>query len=345
MSAPLAVVGMSLAILGGPLASGSPTMAAQRPQTLNSPTPPPPNDGPLDVSDARALVNRWGVAVDSLRLSASGYMLDFRFRVIDARKAKPLFVRRTKPVMRDEATGAELAVPVPPKTGALRSSNDPKAGRTYFMFFGNPGRQIAEGASLSLTIGPFAVRGLRVQGEAGAAAAPPAVRQTSPRGARVMTRQPAIDRIELTNHQGLATTLGEAIGDGPALVNFIFTSCTTICPVMTTGFSQVQSMLDQGPKGTRLVSVSIDPGTDTAAVLERYAKKYHAGAGWHFLTGTPKAVEAAQRAFDAYRGDPYSHEPLTYVRRSKGAPWEVLEGLPSRKTLLRALGRSPQSGF
>lgn len=336
MLLPIATVGLLLSFTGGPLSSGSPVPAFQRPQTLNAPTRKEP-DGPLDASDRTALLRRWGITVESLRLTASGYMLDFRYRVVDARKAKPLFVRKTKPVMRDEATGMELAVPVPPKTGALRSSNDPQAGKTYFMFFSNPARTIAAGATVSVSIGPFAVRGLRVDQEAEVKAAAPAPDPTASRKPRALKPQPAIGDITLVDHTGHPTTLREAIGDGPALVNFIFTTCTTICPVMSTGFSQLQAGLPDDPTGVRLVSISINPGTDTAEVLRRYAKKYRAGDNWRFLTGSDEAVEAAQRAFTAYRGDRFSHEPVTYIRRTRTAAWEVLDGLPSRDALLRAL--------
>ena len=124
----------------------------------------------FDASDP-ALVRKWGVRVEGVRLSAAGYMLDFRYRVVDARKAKPLFARKAKPVLTDEATGARMSVPVPPKTGALRNSDEPKAGRTYFMFFANPGRFIAPGSRVTLAIGPFRVSGIRVEGGLRATAA------------------------------------------------------------------------------------------------------------------------------------------------------------------------------
>jgi protein SCO1/2 len=345
----MTIAGLLLSPTGEPLSSGSPAPAFQRPQTLNSPTRKEP-EGPIDARDATSLVRRWGIQVESLRLVSAGYMLDFRYRVIDAQKAKPLFVRKTKPVMRDEATGMELAVPVPAKTGALRNSNDPKAGRSYFMFFGNPGRQIAAGASLSLTIGAFEVRGLRVQEDAAGAATPPPAEQTRAAGTaatparplRVLSPQPDVEDIRLVDHTGRTTTLRDAIGDGPALVNFIFTTCTTICPVMSTGFSQIQAGRPGDPVDVRLVSISINPSTDTAAVLRRYADKYQAGNRWRFLTGSADAVKAAQRAFEAYRGDRFSHEAATYVRTRGNAPWTVLEGLPSRDALLRALGRGGQ---
>jgi len=118
---------------------------------------------PLRATDAAALAHRWGIKIESLRLTASGYMLDFRYRVLDAAKAAPLFQRRTKPVLRDEASGAVVAVPTPPTTGALRSSNDPKEGRTYFMVFANPGRFIRKHRDVTVTIGEFSVSGLVVR--------------------------------------------------------------------------------------------------------------------------------------------------------------------------------------
>lgn len=90
-------------------------------------------------------------------------MLDFRYRVLDATLARPLFDRRIKPVLKDEKSGAIVAVPVPPKTGALRSSNDPKVGRTYFMFFANPAHLIGRYSKVTVTVGDFSVSGLTVR--------------------------------------------------------------------------------------------------------------------------------------------------------------------------------------
>ena len=118
---------------------------------------------PLRALDAAGIEGRWGIQIEGIRLTAAGYMLDFRYRVLDAAKAAPLFVRKTKPVLRDEATGAVMVVPVPPKTGALRSSNEPQEGRTYFMFFANPGRFITKNRKVSVTIGDFAISGLVVR--------------------------------------------------------------------------------------------------------------------------------------------------------------------------------------
>lgn len=109
-----------------------------------------------------SLAQRWGVEVVSVRLAAAGHMVDFRYRVVDPEKARPLFARRNKPQLVEEATGRSLTVASTAKTGPLRSSNDPIAGRTYFIFFGNPG-DVKAGSRVSVAIGDFRAENLLVE--------------------------------------------------------------------------------------------------------------------------------------------------------------------------------------
>lgn len=156
--------------------------------------------------------------------------------------------------------------------------------------------------------------------------------------ARPLAPQPAIPDVRLIDAEGHSVALREVLsGDRAVFVNFIFTSCTTICPLMSAGFSQFQASLGAERDHVRLVSISINPDTDTPEVLSAYAKRYHAGPSWVFLTGKSADVEAIERAFGAYRGDPVNHEPVTYVRRRAQAPWEALDGFSSVDRLMRAL--------
>jgi hypothetical protein len=97
----------------------------------------------------------WGVEVLWVREASAGYMLEFRYKVLDAEKAKPLFVRQTKPELIDEKTGGRIGVPAPAKIGALRNSDMPVGGKTYWMFFANPGRSIKPGDAVSIQIGDY----------------------------------------------------------------------------------------------------------------------------------------------------------------------------------------------
>ena len=106
---------------------------------------------------------QWGVEVLFVRHTSAGYMLEFRYKVLDADKAAPLFERQTKPVLTHVETGARMIVPTPAKTGALRNSNAPLEGHTYWMFFANPGKLVNRGDLVSIEIGDFLVEGLVVE--------------------------------------------------------------------------------------------------------------------------------------------------------------------------------------
>jgi protein SCO1/2 len=127
--------------------------------------------------------------------------------------------------------------------------------------------------------------------------------------------------------------------DHPVMVNFVFTSCTAICPVMTATFAQVQERLERERDGLRMVSISVDPEHDTPARLRDYAKKFGAGPHWQFVTGSAEASLAVQRAFDVYRGDKMSHDPVTFIRAAPGKPWVRLEGFAAASDLIREYRR------
>jgi hypothetical protein len=106
---------------------------------------------------------RWGVKVLQVRLTAEGLMLDFRYRVLDAEKAAPLFSRENKAYLIDEATGARFLVPESPKVGALRTTRPPKEEKNYFIIFVNPGRYVKKGNKVTVVIGDFKAEHLVVE--------------------------------------------------------------------------------------------------------------------------------------------------------------------------------------
>jgi hypothetical protein len=117
---------------------------------------------PADHSEAEA---KLGIAIVGLRRSSAGYMLDFRYRVLDPAKAAALLDRKISPYLLDEASGAQLAVPDAPKIGQLRptSRNGVIPGRNYFILFANPGRYLDAGSKVTLVAGDVRIRHLRVQ--------------------------------------------------------------------------------------------------------------------------------------------------------------------------------------
>ena len=144
-----------------------------------------------------------------------------------------------------------------------------------------------------------------------------------------------IPDVKLLDHNRAQVSLRRQLDDKPVILNFIFTSCGAICPVMSATFSQVQKALGPERDAVRMVSISIDPDFDTPEALKIYAKKYGAGPQWRMLTGSLDNSIAVQRAFNVYRGDKMGHTPTTFLRARAGQPWVRLDGFASADDILR----------
>jgi protein SCO1/2 len=141
--------------------------------------------------------------------------------------------------------------------------------------------------------------------------------------------------VAVTRMDGVKSTFDKELNvSGPVFVNFIYTSCTAICPMTTQVFAGLQQKLVKDGAAVNLVSVSIDPEYDTPARLNAYAKNYDAAPGWQFYTGTVKNSIAIQKAFDAYRGDKMNHIAATFFRPAQGSQWIRIEGMASSDELL-----------
>lgn len=147
-----------------------------------------------------------------------------------------------------------------------------------------------------------------------------------------------VPAIPLVRDDGRSVMLPEELGDGrPVVLNFIYTTCTSLCPLASHVLSEVQRELGPEHDAVHLVSISVDPEEDTPARLREYAKRFGAGPGWQHYTGTVAASLAAQRAFDAYKGDKMSHTPLTLVHPTPAGPWVRFDGFATADMILKEL--------
>lgn len=144
-----------------------------------------------------------------------------------------------------------------------------------------------------------------------------------------------IPDVKLVDADGKEVVLADSLEvNEPVMLNFIFTTCTTVCPVMSSTFSQVQEKLGQERDAVHMVSISIDPEHDSPAQLNEYAKRFEAGSQWSMLTGSIEDSIAVQRAFNVYRGDKMNHEPVTFIRNGSDQPWVRIDGFASADELL-----------
>lgn len=154
-------------------------------------------------------------------------------------------------------------------------------------------------------------------------------------------RVPAVDLVRDDGRRvALAAELSQ---DRLVMLNFVFTTCTAICPVTSQIFAEAQARLAPLAQRLQMISVSIDPEQDTPARLRDYAKRFGAGPQWRHYTGTPEASIVVQKAFDTWRGDKMNHQPVTLLRAPGATRWVRLEGFVSptqlaaeARTLLRA---------
>lgn len=116
---------------------------------------PSANPEPVSVEE------RWGIQVVALRLAAAGHTLDFRYKVLDPGKAKPLSGRQTKPYL--EAAGKRFPVFSAPRVGPLRSTYQPEPGKVYGIIFVNAYQAVKLGDKVSVVIGDFRADNLTVE--------------------------------------------------------------------------------------------------------------------------------------------------------------------------------------
>lgn len=144
-----------------------------------------------------------------------------------------------------------------------------------------------------------------------------------------------IPDIRLVTMNGEKTTLERELNsDKPVMLNFIFTTCTTICPVLSASFYQLQNELGDESRDIKMISISIDPEFDTPEKLKNYAERFNAGPQWQFLTGENNDIIAAEKAFDAFRGAKMNHEPLTFIRGSISDSWVRINGIASAEEII-----------
>jgi hypothetical protein len=125
---------------------------------------PSPIDRTVTSERAAMMYRRiWGVDNLRLRSTASGSVIRFSYRVVDANKAKVLNDKKFTPVLTDETTGAKFEVPTMEKVGQLRQTATPENGREYWMVFSNKSHMVRPGNHVTVVIGSFRAEGLVVE--------------------------------------------------------------------------------------------------------------------------------------------------------------------------------------
>jgi protein SCO1/2 len=152
---------------------------------------------------------------------------------------------------------------------------------------------------------------------------------------RVSVETCQIPEVVLLNQDGKKVRLKQLVESGdPVVLNFLYTSCTTICPNLAAGFANLQARVGGDPRKIRLVSITIDPGKDTPAVIKGYLSRFRAKPNWDFLTGSKAEVEGAMHGFNTFIPDTSSMVPLNFIYLRKERKWIRIFGVMSSSELL-----------
>ena len=120
----------------------------------------------------------------------------------------------------------------------------------------------------------------------------------------------------------------DLIKDKTVAINFIFTNCTTICPPLAATFARLQKeMGDKIGKDVHLISISVDPLTDTPERLKAWGAKFKAGPGWTFVTGEKQEMDKLLNALGAAVSKREDHTPALIIGNDAKEVWTRTYGL------------------
>ena len=164
------------------------------------------------------------------------------------------------------------------------------------------------------------------QGHAGHAAP-----QTPPESARVRFA----DVLLTDQHNRQVHLRDEVVDDRIVVMGFVYTSCTTVCPVVSAIMQKVQAQLgERVDSEVRLVSISVDPLRDTPARLREFAERYRAGPGWTWLTGSVPAVTDTLKGLGTWSADFENHPSVIMIGDGRSDRWTRFYGFTDPAVLL-----------
>lgn len=126
------------------------------------------------------------------------------------------------------------------------------------------------------------------------------------------------------------------------LINFMFTSCTSQCPLTTANLVKVEEALGERlGRDVVMISVSVDPSVDTPAVLEKYSRRYNTKPGWYFVTGSRQDIDLIRRRLGGLdnSGDKTQHTGILVYGKESTGQWAATPAMAQPKTIVRSVLR------
>jgi protein SCO1/2 len=148
-----------------------------------------------------------------------------------------------------------------------------------------------------------------------------------------------IPDVELLDQDGRKVHFyNDLVKKKTVVINFIFTTCTTICPPLGATFARIQKDLgDRTGRDVHFISISVDPATDTPERLKAWAAKFNAGPGWSLVTGEKPVVDALLAALSASTARPEDHTPTIIIGNDAKGQWTRTYGLSKPSQIIQII--------
>jgi len=148
------------------------------------------------------------------------------------------------------------------------------------------------------------------------------------------------DRTLLDQNGREVRFVSDVLGDKIVVMDFVFTHCTNVCPILSAVLKQVQRSLgERVGDEVAMVSVTVDPVRDTPQRLKAYAAKHRAGPGWTWLTGPKPTVDDVLIGLGAYSVNFEDHPSMVLVGDARSGQWSRFFGFPSPERIVEQVNK------
>jgi protein SCO1 len=137
-----------------------------------------------------------------------------------------------------------------------------------------------------------------------------------------------IPDVRLTDQDGRQVRFSsDVLRHRPALISFIYTRCTTTCPLVGATVATVTDKLAADREKLAIVSLSVDPDYDTPERLLAWRKDFGDIPQWTLLTGSKRDINQLLRSFGAYSPNLEDHADILLVGPNASGQWTRMSSL------------------
>jgi protein SCO1/2 len=143
--------------------------------------------------------------------------------------------------------------------------------------------------------------------------------------------------VELTNQNGQTMRLySDLIAGKTVVINSFYSTCVDVCPILAGTLKRIQASLgDRLGRDVILISITVDPETDTPVRLHDYAKSMAAKPGWFFVTGKKENVEMALAKLGMRVASKEDHTTVMIIGNEPKGLWKKAFGMASSDDIVK----------